>query len=214
MSVATWRHFKGFSDMVWTLRTVGLPNMRVVIPNHCNQTMLERHFRGRSSRRAGNFSRWESPNEVLRDRRFSEIFHAVCFDILTELERHPPKYSSDYDQRFSIPFPGIVGWSGTVPRSYVNGVELESFDINKNARGFKVMDSMPLAPVTRLVSCSTRFRFHEADPHNHVLMLYNLAPGPSVGELQGNVSLREDIVFFDFLHRGGESVHPADADFI
>ncbi|MCC7522273.1 hypothetical protein IT407_00505 [Candidatus Uhrbacteria bacterium] len=188
--------------------------MRVVIPNHCSRTMMERHFRGRGTRLAGNFSRWESPNQVLRDRSFSEIFHAVCYDILTELERNPPRYSSDYDQRFNIPFPGIVGWSGTAPRGYVNGAELELFDLNKHARGFKVMDSEPLAPVTRLVSCSTRFRFHEADPHNRVLMLYNLAPGPSVGELHGNVSLREDIVFFDFLHRGGENVHPADADFI
>lgn len=199
--------------MVWILRTEGLPNMHVVIPNHCRQTMMDRHFRGRGNRRAGNFSRWESPNVVLRDRRFGELFHAICHDIKTELERHPPKYSSDYDQRFCVPYPGIVGWSGTVPRSYVNGAELERFDINKHASGLKVMDSEPLAPVTRLVSCTTRFRFHEAEPHNRVLMLYSLSPGPNVGELQGNVSEREGIVFFDFLHRGGENIHPADADF-
>lgn len=199
--------------MVWTLRTHGLPSIPVVIPSQCIRTMMERHFRGRDLRRAGNFSRWASPNDVLRDRRFSEVFHAVCFDIMTELKRNPPEHNIGYDQRFCIPFPGIVGWSGTAPRSFVNGAELERFHLNKQAMGLKVMDSEPLAPVTRLVSCTTRFRFYEADPHNRVLMLYSLSPGPNIGELKGDVSAREDIVFFDFLHRGGESLHPADADY-
>ncbi len=187
--------------------------MRVVIPRQCYKTMVKRHFRGHSLRNAANFSRWETPYAALGDYRFREIFHQICAEIAADLERDPPKNNSGYDQRFIVPFPGIVGWSGTVPRDYVNGAELEEFKINKHATGLMVMDSEPLAPITSLVSCSTRFRLHEADPANRVIMLYSLAPGPSIGELDGNVSKREDVVFFDFGHRGGNAVHPGDAEF-
>ena len=149
-------------------------------------------FRGTEVRVAGNFCRWT---------RFAQVFAALRADIeagITEcldamLEAEPERKS--FDDGLEIEDHDTVGWSGTDERTRYDDEELEGFQPSDQSTGLRLREHVGrLAPHTRHVTFV--LSFVQVDQWGtwvvHVMSVY---PGPDVGKLRGDVTLRTGRIF-------------------
>lgn len=180
--------------------------------SHTKSRLSRERFRGRDLRKAGNFCRWETVDDLFDDKEFLEKLAGECQDAIEGIDlgrRRPTRY-------VTVPYPDPVGWSCTddIAKYRENRGDLEPFRINPWSVGTRVKPScryLP-APKTSLVTLAIEFEKARDGIRATVFTLY---PGPSIGRLrpdartdEPDISKRERVVFFDPSH-DGERLAPA-----
>lgn len=142
--------------------------------------------------RAGNFSKWATLESF-----FDEPL------ILRELEYHlnDARRHNIRTYSFEIVFDHPVGWSSTDDLRRYQDRDLEFFRPNRRSEGFRVkpLFSNLLAPQTNYVTIVFEFKKEHDGP---TAVIHTIYPGRDIGELVGDVTEREGIVFFDWEHPG------------
>ncbi len=151
-------------------------------------------FRGPDKKLAGNFSVFRSASEAFKTQDV-DWFPGFIDDIRQMLERGESTASYSFDKGFN------VGWSGTAKISQYQPEDMEYFEPNRRSRALRVKtDRRDLcAPLTSVITLVYEVRLEG----NLVgVVIHSIYPGEDIGELKGDVSAREGIVFFDWNHPG------------
>ena len=149
-------------------------------------------FRGRHERKAGNFLNWRSASEVFRD---PHILREFLRDVADALAAGAQLNSVEIRHHSN------VGWSSTMPATPRKPDYVERFNPNRRSIAWRVkLDRTDvLAPRTDLVTIVYEVKHEDG---RLVAIIHSTYPGEDVGEIEGNVSYRERVVFFGFSHPG------------
>jgi hypothetical protein len=167
----------------------------IVTRYHTENRLAKTCFRGMDIKKAGNFSQWDSVEKVLED--------ATVLDELLDDLNEVCRDRNIGTISLNIQHPRIVGWESTdVPEKY-NLDDLEHFKLNRKARALRVKTNRTdlKAPQTNLLTLIYELKLEDG---NFVVIIHSLYPGIDVGELVGNVTKRENRIFFDWNHPGEE----------
>lgn len=154
-------------------------------------------FRGRDKVLAGNFSRWVHLDDFADDTFVRTRLLDDALQSADELGALP-----SLQRRLSFTYPEVVGWDSTAPRAHFRPTDLEPFSPNRWSAALRVRpDRMRLrAPRTNLITVTYEFRCTVVD--GFIIHIWTVYPGVDIGALQGNVTRRENRVFFDWNHPG------------
>lgn len=160
-------------------------------------------FRGRECTLAGNFSRWETAEQFLRDEDAMTLFLGHVLAATDKLSVH--EEVRKFNATFEMSQP--VGWESTARRVDFRPHQLEEFTppptefaLQPSWKGLRVkLSSGILAPPTRTVTVIYRLAF---EPHGWGVEVMSTYPGQHLGRLLGNVTERTGRVFFPFDHPG------------
>ncbi len=167
--------------------------LRIIVRGEADKRISEKHFRGTSVAKAGNFFRWPSLAKMLADSHFRRQ--------MTE------EFWESYDDgaygtnSFEMSYGSLVGWESTDALSNYSESALEKFNPNKRSSALRVRTERVdlLAPLTDLVTVVYELRDENMGP---VAVIHSLYPGNDVGPLNNDVTIREKRVFFDWDHPG------------
>lgn len=167
----------------------------IAVRLEAEQRISEKRFKGKSVPVAGNFSRWGSLYELMRD---VKALSSLC----AELE-NAYNVSEFGTHSFEVEFEDFIGWSNTDDLEIYNEDDLEEFNPNRKSVGYRVrMDRTRIkAPKTKVVTFVYEFRDEPALP---VAVIHSIYPGNDIGEVRGEISKDLSIVFFDYNHPGVE----------
>ncbi len=179
--------------MYLTKKTKREIDASIIVRNNTEARLRTKCFRGTTIKRAGNFFRWDSAESLFSDQEVLEQF-------LEELD------DAWQDQDFgthsvTITHPLFVGWEGTDELIYYSLDDLERFDLNRKSWGLRVKQERGhlLSPKTQELTIVFEFK---REKERAVAVIHSLYPGCDVGELIGDVTEREQRVFFDWNHHG------------
>ncbi|GEM_PF-1517120 len=162
-----------------------------IVRRNAERRLNKRCFR-RSKRMAGNFIYWNGVSEVIRQHH---VMNSLLVSVRDALAENCPENST------CTKVPWVVGWSSTDARHKYHPEDLETFTPNgkwwalrvkRNCRKFR-------APATNQVTLVYEIK---REPRQTAVIVHSMYPGPDVGELVGDVTRREDRVFFDWNHPG------------
>ncbi len=166
---------------------------RIVMRQGTEDRLSQTCFRGFRVRCAGNFNLWGSVRELLEEPL-----------VLKELLRH--LRAAHLERAFDttsivVAYRTWVGWSSTAPRAEYQIDDLERFDLNRKGWALRVKRSRRdlLAPLTEMITFVFEFKDEERMP---TAVIHSIYPGEDIGEITGNVTERENVVFFDWCHPG------------
>ncbi|MFH0928101.1 MAG: hypothetical protein V1821_01365 [bacterium] len=166
----------------------------LIVGAQAEERLARTCFRPLSEPRAGNFQRFRSAREIIARRGIIQKLQEECLGELRELQGDESRFS------FSLQDLGFVGWSSTAPREGFLAEQLEPLELNWRATALRVKKDLELlAPPTREITFVVNLKM---TPREVILFVFSIYPGPDVGELVGDVSLREGVVFFDWNHPG------------
>ena len=152
-------------------------------------------FRGTNRKLAGNFSLWRNLEEMFMEPFIRE---QLLSDILASAD------ASTKNRTFSITIycSEEVGWSSTDTLSRYHNIVLEPFEPNRNSRALRVKANRTdhLAPRTQEVTIVYELRFEEEN--GWVAVIHSVYPGHDIGNLRGDITARENRIFFDWNHPG------------
>jgi hypothetical protein len=165
-----------------------------IIVRHTTEERLRTTcFRGTSLNRAGNFSRWDSAEDLFRD-------GVVLTQVLAELD------GAWEDRDFGthslcVKHPLFVGWESTDVLTNYQLDDLERFDLNRKSWGLcvKACRTNLLTPRTTELTIVFQLKSEYRKP---IVVVHSIYPGSDVGELNGDVTNREKRVFFSWNHPG------------
>ncbi len=169
-------------------------NAVIVIRNFAWRRLASTCFRGIKKKRAGNFCLWYNPHKMFSD----------CPYLASEIVDDAREAWSKESKTSSMPVEcrEIIGWSSTdnLSKYQQNGC-LESFSLGNNARGLRIKKNRRdiLAPKTSVITLIYELK---REQNQFVIVIHSMYPGPDIGELVGDVSEREKVVFFDWNHPG------------
>jgi len=174
------------------LKKNGLP-AAIIVRAATEERLRAKCFRGRTVCKAGNFSRWSTPVQLFSDTLILEQFLdeiSVLWD-KKDFGTHSVEIRCD----------NIVGWSSTAPTIDFAPDSLEQFNPNRKsvALRVKLFRTDLLARQTKLVTIVYEFKVEAGNP---VAVVHSAYPGEDVGELEGDVTAREERIFFDWNHPG------------
>lgn len=173
------------------------------LPSGANAAVIVRHktkkrlratcFRGLSVRLAGNFLRWSSSDELFRDPEVMKHFLAELDHMWSQREFATHSVTISH----SLP----VGWESTAPREQYHDKDLEPFTLSRRAWGLRVkLDCTHLrAPQTHELTLVYEFKCEDGTP---VAVIHSIYPGSDIGELNDDVTAREQCIFFGWNHPG------------
>ncbi len=165
--------------------------------NATENRLANRCFRRNKIPKAGMFRHWRSATQLFQDTTILERFVGEVQRCLREeaIDGSGATFSA------MIVCPDPVGWASTAPRGDFSSEQLEYFRINDRAQGFRVRPEYDAlrAPLTNTITFVYELKIESGNP---VAVIHSLYPGKDIGELRGDVSARENIVFFDWDHPG------------
>lgn len=156
------------------------------------QRLSQTCFRGPTCRSAGNFFNWNGGQEFFDD---PVIMGYFLEDIAVALKECSRKNS------VQIGHVHDVGWSSTVSLTPYNLGVLEQFNPSLRSSALRVKLSQPTitAPITNLATIVYSLNRRTQLP---LVTIRSIYPGPDVGDLRDDVTVREKCVFFDWDHPG------------
>lgn len=174
---------------------VGDTRITVIVRDQTKQRLATRCFRGSDRRVAGNFRVWMSVADVLGDR---EVETMLLEDLRDSWRRSDLGTNS-----VQIKTNRIVGWDSTAPADEYSDYDLEPFQPNRMCMGLRVKTHRKdlRAPATTLVTIVYELRHEHSGP---VAVIHSMYPGRDIGDLRGDVTKREQRIFFDWGHPGQE----------
>ncbi|MCB9816652.1 hypothetical protein H6786_04625 [Candidatus Nomurabacteria bacterium] len=94
----------------------------------------------------------------------------------------------------------VYGWSATIPVDPELRAQTEPFMLNAHAIAWRFRyNSDVLAPLTNEVTLVFSIREQK---NKLIILVHTMYPGADVGELDGDVTDRENVHFFDWDHPG------------
>lgn len=170
----------------------GVP-ITIIVRPETEERLKTTCFRGTRLACAGNFSKWNSVYELFDHRGVLNEF----IDHLAEL------YAKQRIGTASVQIvvPDTVGWSSTDDLEKYDDDLVEFFRPNRRSSGLRVKRKYQviLAPKTNKLTIVFELKLEDDKP---VAIVHSIYPGEDIGELRGQVSFREGVVFFDFQHPG------------
>lgn len=168
-------------------------NAAIIVRRATEERLQTKCFRGTSLALAGNFSRWSSADELFRDREVLEHFLAEL-NVMWEKQDFAT-------HSVSIVHSSPTGWESTDDAKKYVETDLEQFNLNRRSLGQRVHLSHKhlLAPKTSELTIVYEFKSEDGKA---VAIVHSIYPGSDVGELNGDVTEREQRIFFDFNHPG------------
>jgi hypothetical protein len=151
-------------------------------------------FRQQTTKLAGNFNKWCTVDEVIGDDQLSSLLAEEVVDLFSEGELGL--------HSVTVSHPMNVGWASTDHLSYFSSDELEEFHPNSRSTALKVILPSKLgrkAPLTKDVTIIFILEEQRGAPKATLVSLY---PGTDVGDLEGDITEREQQVFYDWSHPG------------
>lgn len=183
------------------LRIHGEMPVHVIVRKTTEDRLNGTCFRGQPIERAGNFMMWSSMNELLCDPLVRPQFIAEVSEILlSEVDVHEDGSSEQIS--FTIDVERPIGWSSTESADhFTNLSELEIFQPNRHSLALRVRreENGRKAPLTSLVTfvCECKYENDIA-----TAIIHSVYPGDDIGRLDGDLLVREHIVFYDWDHPG------------
>ncbi len=178
---------------IYIEKNIGDTRYKVIMRDHTFDRLRNTCFRGPSIVRAGNFSAWGAAKEFLSDLRVQNA-------IISEMrELSKPGISEAHS--VEIEFDQPIGWSSTDDLSKFPLEHLEAFSLNRRAGGLRVKlcHTEYLAPKTHVVTIIFELK---DEGNSYTALVHSTYPGKDVGELNDNVSARENVAFFGWTHPG------------
>jgi hypothetical protein len=168
--------------------------IRIIVSHPTYMRLKGTCFRAKRLSLAGNFFRWDSPMEVINDR---DVLPALMNDINKQWKMRDFNTVS-----ISIMLTSPAGWESTAPRENYQKEDLEEFKPNKKSKALRIKKNRKnlLAPKTSKVTVIYQLTLQ--DDNTPVVMVHSMYPGTDVGELTGNITEREGLIFFDWNHPG------------
>ena len=173
----------------------------VIVPKKQIRRMQTTCFRGTELARAGNFFAYHDIGELMRDRT---LFTALVEDIEENYEEHGIVVGAQYS--CEVEMSRLVGWSSTDSAINYPLDALEIFRPNKRSEALRVKSDHAhyKAPKTVLITTIYTIAIDERGDNDFIVFVHSIYPGKDIGELKGDVSGRENVVFFDWNHPGDE----------
>lgn len=173
--------------------SVGGKPVALIMRQKTEERLGETCFRGPECRRAGNFFRYRFAEEFFSDSKMQNLFFPEIWKLSGR---------RDFDTHsFSLDLKMEIGWESTAPLQNYETHDLEEFTPNRRSSGLRVKSSKRhlLAPRTSKATIVYELKEEFGKP---VVVVHSLYPGVDIGELEFNVTKREQRVFFDFNHPG------------
>ena len=165
----------------------------IIVRKPAMERLREKNFRGTAIVCAGNFSKWPNIQSFLYDEKIKKT---IMEEMLEEMTMRGAGTSS-----FELEFEDYVGWSSTDNLQKYSTNELELHYPNRRSTVLRVkMDLLSIrASKTKIVTL-----VYELKREGGILVavIHSIYPGHDIGELYGDVSEREKVVFFDWNHPG------------
>ena len=169
-------------------------SVRFVVPRATNERLAKTCFRNPSGGDAGRFSTWRSAEAVLADLR---VRKPLLLDVESRVREAGGAYGETYSRTVNLP--EFVGWERTIGFLEAKGLSVGEAPINRRSTALFVDDNTP-APRTKDVTVV--FSIDNGMHEDFVVFVLSIYPGVDVGELVGDVSRREERVFFHWRARG------------
>lgn len=160
----------------------------------------KRHFRGSEVQRSGNIFAWNSIAQLFSDCSF---LRALYEDARDALENGASSNSFSYNPCRH------VGWSITDDLHLYDHQDLIPFTFDLRYYPHAQHGTVGLmlkkyrwhlkAPLTKQITVTYELR---EEPDRYVIVIQDLYPGRDYGEQSGNVSRRENLVYFHWHHPG------------
>lgn len=173
------------------------------ITNRARDRLMTTCFRpeGRVQNLAGSFSVWDSPENFFQDSLVQDELICHADELAAEAE-----YGT-HSVTLSV-FDKWLGWESTdqIERYTDFGIlhELEKFNPNRKSNALRFPLRLKYkfkAPATNKVTVVFEFRPDKEDD-GFLFIIHSVYPGEDIGELVGNITEREQRVFFDWDHPG------------
>lgn len=174
---------------------------RILLPLTQRQRLSKTCFRGSSVRAAGNFRLWDSFESLMADNKVLALFLGQLAETVADLDHRDLVTES-----FTLNYDSHVGWASTMSLSALPAdSKVQGFSLNKRGRGLKVVDPTVLAPLTTELTFIVSVQLETIrGKRRWLVFVQSVYPGRDIGELRGDVSDREGVVFFDFGTPGGD----------
>ena len=174
---------------------------RILLPLTQRQRLSKTCFRGSSVRAAGNFRLWDSFESLMADNKVLALFLGQLAETVADLDHRDLVTES-----FTLEYGTHVGWASTMSMTALPAdSKVQGFSLNKRGKGLKVMDPTVLAPLTTELTFIVSIQLETIrGKRRWLVFVQSVYPGSDIGELRGNVSDREGVVFFDFGTPGGD----------
>ncbi len=167
----------------------------IILREYTRRRMLGTCFRGVDKMLAGNFCLWHNHHAMLY---YNHFLNSGIVADAREAYKDGARTSG-----FSVDYRETVGWSSTDDLSKYRNGTLEEFKLGSrsNAHGLRIKKSCNhiKAPKTNLITFVYELK---REPSQFTIIINSIYPGPDIGELEGDVSTREEVVFFDWNHPG------------
>jgi hypothetical protein len=150
-------------------------------------------FRGKEHRLAGNFARWNDALEMLEDADFRDPFLDDVLEVVSEDDLLEHAYELEIEVE-------KCGWSSTDDISKFSPRDVEVFNPNRHTLAYRVKSDIGVrAPLVDVLTVKYEIKLEDS---GWVVVIHTVYPGENIGRLTGNVSQREQIVFYDWSHPG------------
>ena len=171
----------------------GGTGVAIVVRRITEERLRTKCFRGTHHSLAGNFSRWNSVKELFLD----EFVIKQFLDELSEMSLKQETGTYGVSIIHTMP----IGWESTAPIENYEQNDLEKFSLNRKSWGLRLKPSRTnlLAPQTSEITIIFEFKYENT---KYVAVVHSIYPGNDIGELNGDVTDRENRVFFDWNHPG------------
>lgn len=174
-------------------RNIGAARYRILARDVTIARLGNTCFRGPNKALAGNFFAWVNMRTFLNDLRVNQqIMSALRVINLGETsETHSIEMNLDHP----------IGWSSTDELDKYPQEDLEEFRPNRHSTGLRVKTSCQKHRAPKTSTLTIVFEFKD-EGDSFVAVIHSVYPGIDIGELDGDVSKRENVVFFDWNHPG------------
>lgn len=168
-------------------------DVSIVVRSETKLRLRDKCFRHKSKRKAGNFLNWRAVTEVFQD-------EGVIQQLLEELAEVRKQNCLGINSMCQVHAVDI-GWESTAPLADYNAADLEEFKPNRRSNALRVRADRThlLAPLTKRLTLVYELKL---ESEKLVAIVHSMYPGLDIGELDGDISVREQRVFFAWDHPG------------
>jgi hypothetical protein len=165
----------------------------IIVRRPTEERLRAKCFRGKHLALAGNFYLWDSAESLFRDRTVIDQLLEELHDLWTKRDLGTHSQSITHEL--------VVGWESTDPLENYAPDDLELFNPNRRSQGLRVKLHRTdlFAPKTQELTLVYELKSEDSNP---VVIIHSIYPGIDIGELDGNVTQREERVFLDWTHQG------------
>lgn len=169
--------------------------VKVVMRQNAKKRLKGTCFRDTNEPLAGNFRLWRRVSSIFNDRTINDKFRQQLEQIMKSDDRCGT-------HSFCVDYGRYVGWESTAPRDDYDPEDLEYFESgNGRWEAFRVKTNLTEieAPATSTITFVVEIKDEEGE---YVAIIHSIYPGEDIGDLDGDITERENRIFFDWNHPG------------